>query len=140
MKQAILIILLFTATTVDAHGVRWESISPNAVRFCYDDGSPMARGYITVYDGNAEEMATETADADGVFDYSTYRNAVRISCADVHGHCVSFSPDGKPMPHQTQNAVIVLIVVILLCAAAFYFERRRRWKVNVSNSEESKTD
>ena len=131
MKRTIwtFLLILLAATAVDAHGVRTETIGADKIRFSYDDGSPLSRAYITVYDAGDQEIATATADNDGVFDISVYPDAAKISAADVFGHRGEYDIRQPAPPKQTHwSAVVGVAVVLVAIAALFHWAGRQRRK------------
>ena len=127
MQQTILtiLLLLLTSTTTDAHSVIAESIPPNKVRFCYDDRSPMSNTVVTVYDIDGKEIASSTADADGVFDWSTYKGSVKIAAEDHYGHRGEYDIDRPTSgPHRGAVGAVWMIAAVIV-ATVYYFRRQQ---------------
>ena len=108
----------------EAHGLSAESTGPNAVRFTYDDGSPLTRGYIAIYDAAGEELAKDSTDADGMFDYSAYKDVAKLVAEDVFGHRVEYVLD-MPKPDNKGAIVVGVLIALLGAAAASHFATRK---------------
>jgi len=121
-----ILLILFTATIADAHGVRAESVSTNKVRFSYDDNSPLTRSRITVYDVTGKEIAKGTVDTNGVFDYSAYKAAATIVAEDVFGHRGEYNVGEKASPHTNLGVIVGVVGALLVVAAAFHLRNKRR--------------
>ena len=119
-------LILLQATTADAHGVRAESVPANKVRFSYDDGSPLTRSQVTVYDVTGKEIAKGTADTSGVFDYSAYKDVATIVVEDVFGHRGEYNVGEKASQHTNLGVIVGVVVALLAVAAVFHFGNKRR--------------
>ena len=107
--------MLFRSVTLSAlcisayaHEAIVKEIEPGKLRFFFDDDSPMSEAFITVYTKDGTEIATARADADGIFVYTDYEGAGKISGADASGHLVFFNiktPAAQPAqtPATSQN-------------------------------------
>lgn len=134
-----LIVLLIVPGTLQAHGLSSTEPEPGKVKFTFDDGHPVANGYVGVYDKDGREIATGQADAEGMYDFSSHEGAVKISIADVHGHHLEHVIGGGGRDHSAnhdhehahgldEKTTMVLIVAALLLAASgiFYLAGRKR--------------
>lgn len=131
-----LLFLAMTAsfeTTLLAHGVLSEENAPGKVRFFYDDRSPMSNAYVTVFDGEGREIATDQTDEDGVFDYSRHENVAKISAADVHGHHGEHLITGVPpkSSDSSSNLPVLIATVVLLLAMAGVFHALGKKRKNI---------
>ncbi len=144
-------LLLIGNEMLYAHGLLSKETESGKIRFSHDDGTPVAGGFINVYDKEGNEMATGKTDADGVFDYSGHENAAKISIADAHGHHqahvigeASHDHSAEHCDHDHDHAhdnghshepshsegsnvnVIIAVVVILLAVAALFSLRNKK--------------
>lgn len=149
MPLIVLAALLMTCllgVTVYAHAALATEVEPGIVRFHYDDDSPMAKAFITVYDTQNNEIETSQTDKDGLFDYSGYENVGTISAGDPGGHHVDFVvaagiPDAEDTPPADTNnssntspsntggntwIVIVVVVAIAVVAGAAYMINKNK--------------
>lgn len=130
------ILAIMNNTTLYAHGVVSQQIGSGKVKFLYDDDTPLANGYVTVYGADGNEIATGQTDADGVFDYTMYENAAKVSISDVYGHHltheIGVSQNRSTEHHDhhspgTGNSFFVTVTVVaVLAAVAVLFSRRRK--------------
>lgn len=116
-----------------AHGVLSEEVETGKIRFSYDDGSPMAHGYVSVIDKEGREIAAGQADADGLFDYSKHENAAGVSVSDIHGHHRTHTIEADRNAHPASPAhdhdrhsggntpVVIAVVAVLLAIAAIFY-------------------
>jgi ABC-type Zn2+ transport system, periplasmic component/surface adhesin len=126
-----------------AHGVLSKEIEAGKIKFSYDDNSPLANGYIDVYDKDGKEIAKGQTNADGVFDFSKYENAGKISVSDVHGHHQTHVIGEQGHSHSgdhshdhdhshdrhsgnKQPAIIVVVAILLTVAIVFYCARNKK--------------
>ncbi len=127
-------VLLLTVnfSVLFAHGLV-SSTESGKLTLTYDDGKPVAEGFVTVYDKEGKEIASGKTDAKGVFDYSQYDKAAQIIAADSFGHqCVHTIGQNHATQHHHvhehehpggQRTVVVLGVALALCAFSALFYR-----------------
>ena len=117
-----------------AHGVLSDEPQPGIIRFSYDDGSPIPDGYISVLGADGSEIATGQSDDDGVFDYSQYENAHKITISDAYGHSASHlvtktvqsEPVGTPEKPTNYGQTVIVITILLVVAAGFYYWNKKK--------------
>lgn len=129
-----------------AHGILSKETETGKVRFSYDNGSPMASGFIDVYDKDGKEIAKGQTDAEGAFDYSMYENVGKISVSDTQGHHQTHVIGGAGQDHSSDHhghthdhnhdhdhtgnnnfyLVIGVVAVLLMIAAVFYLGNKKK--------------
>ena len=125
-----------------AHGVLSKETGQGKINFCYDDGSPVAKGYVNVYDKEGKEIATGQTDIEGNFDFSKYENVGKISVADVYGHHQTHVFAGQGQDHSTDDhehahdhhhshsghahVIIGVVAILLVLAAVFYLGNKKK--------------
>lgn len=124
---------MFSATAL-AHGLISEEAGEKQVRVCYDDDSPVRHGFVTVYDASGREIAKGETDSEGLFDYSKFDNAEKISIADAHGHSHEHFPNAgspkKPTATGHKTELIIVVFFLLIAAAVLYNGRKKKEKAS----------
>ena len=136
--------IIVSHSALYAHGILSKEMETGKIAFSYDNGRPLAKGFVKVYDKEGKEIATDKTDANGVFDYSNYENVGKISAADPLGHRQTHVIDGSGQDHTTDHqehthdhhhpwentpVVIAVVVVLLAIAAVFYLRNRKKIEV-----------
>ena len=124
-------LIIMGHVTLPAHGVLSKEVETGKVRFSYDDDSPMASGFVNVYDKDGKEIATGQTDDDGMFDFSKYENVSKITVTDTYGHHQTHAIEAAQQDQTTDHArnhhlvTIVVVAALLAIAAIFYLGKKK---------------
>lgn len=128
---AALLAVILLAGTAYSHGILSENPAPGGVRFTYDDGSPLAKGLVEVYDTDGKVLGKGETDADGMYDYGKHENVGKVVVSDPHGHRgVSVIAEPRAYADSSFSVFVIVFAIagILLCAAVWYVLNNARKK------------
>lgn len=134
-------VLIMGHVPLSAHGVLSKDVESGKIKFSFDNGAPLANGYVSVHDKDGQEIAIGQTDVDGIFDFSKYENVGKVTVADTHGHHRTHvigdsrhthsddrSHDHDHDHHSNRNPLVMIVVVaaLLAVAALFYLGNKKK--------------
>lgn len=126
----VFLMTVISGSAVLAHGLFSEDNGTGQVRFYYDDDTPLAKGYVVVFDIDGNEIGKGATDSEGLFDYSRFENVGKISVDDVHGHHCDheITETALKIRVSTKHSPTLAGSVLLLLAIAAIFYALKKFK------------
>ncbi|MDQ0340116.1 hypothetical protein J2S00_002911 [Caldalkalibacillus uzonensis] len=124
-------VLFLQTTTVYAHKLLIEPVSPGKIKVVYEDGSFSTRTMVQVFDTERNEIESGHLDSEGYFYYDEER-ANLIVADDGIGHRTEWTVGEevivKSDPHRWLTVGMVVVVFVVVAA---YFSYRTKKKRNM---------
>lgn len=95
--------LILTSLPAYAHSAEYLELGGTKLKFQYSDGTAMNGAMVIVQDAAGEQLATETTNSSGEYDYADYaENAATITVNDGEGHLCTYEVP-ETLPPEAEN-------------------------------------